>query len=106
MKGCHTLPGRKISHEKLWDQLLERHGDVRVVRTCDIVQFDGSQDTILHVKVLYVLCSFAALALLWPGSCTDVAGHILLHQQRAIALHGCEGFKESKQTGNNVIHTS
>lgn len=106
IKGYHTLPGRKISHEKLWDQLLERHGDVRVVRTRDVVQLNGSQNAILHVEVLHVLCPLATLALLWPGSCTDVAGHILLHQQGAITLHGCEGFKESKQTGNNIIHTS
>lgn len=106
IKGYHTLPGRKISHEKLWDQLLERHRDVRVVRTRDVVQLNGSQDTILHVEVLHVLCPLTALVLLRPGSCTDVAGHILLHQQRAITLCGCEGFKESKQTGNNVIHTS
>lgn len=100
------LPGRKISHEKLRDQLLERHRDVGVVGTGDVVQLDGSQDTILHVEILRVLCPLTALALPWPGSCTDVAGHILLHQQGAITLHGCEGFKESKQTGNNVIHTS
>lgn len=87
----------KIGHEKLWDQLLERNGDVRVVRTRDVVQLNGSQHTVLHVEVLHVLCLLATLILLWLGSCTDVAGHVLLHQQRAIALSGCECFKASKR---------
>ena len=101
-----TLPGREIGHEKLWDQLLERNGDVRVVRTCDVVQFNGSQDTVLHVEVLRILCLLATLILLRLGSCTDVAGHILLHQQRAITLGGCECFKASKQRENNITHTN
>jgi hypothetical protein len=54
-EGRGSIPGWKVSHKQLGDQLLEWYRDIWVSGAGDEVPFNGCQHAVFHVKILYFL---------------------------------------------------
>lgn len=90
-EGLWSSPGREVSHEELWDKLLQWHWEVWVSGAGDEVPFDGCEHTVFHIKVLHALGLLVWISVLGPGRFTDGAGYILLHKWGPVAFCGCQG---------------